>query len=82
MIVLCREVNVDTGEIAVYPIEKPVTDELLFILKIRSGVNPELRYFCVLKSRWEKEGGEYVQLLKGRHVTHRALEAIGGIEEL
>lgn len=83
MIILCREVNKDTGQIAVYPIDKqPITDRLLYNLKIRARVNPELQYFCILKSRWIEEGSEYEQLLHHRNVTQRNLEAIGGIVRL
>ena len=35
MICLCREINKETGEIAVYPIKTEVTDQLLFALGIR-----------------------------------------------
>lgn len=83
MIILCREVSVETGEIAVYPIDKqPITDRLIFCLRIRAKYNPELRYFAILKSRWNEEGAEYERLLQRKQVTHRAMNAIGGIEEL
>ena len=83
MIILCREVNTETGQIAVYPIDKqPITDHLIFALRIRARVNPELQYFCVLKSRWLEEGTEYERLLHHRNVTQRNLEAIGGIVRL
>lgn len=83
MIILCREVSKDTGEIAVYPINKePVTDRLIHCLQVRARVNPELRYFAVLKSRWIEEGAEYERLLRRRQVTHRMIDAIGGIKEL
>lgn len=51
MIVICREVNKNSGEIAVYPIKAPATERLLFQLQIRSRVNPELRYFVVALAR-------------------------------
>ena len=83
VIILCREINMDTGQIAVYRIEKePVTGEMIFCLKMRSRFNPELQYFCVLKSRWIEEGAEYEQLLHHRNLTQRNLEAIGGIVRL
>lgn len=83
MIILCREVNKDTGQIAVYPIDKqPITDQVLHNLKIRAMINPELQYFCILKSRWLEEGSEYEQLLHHRNLTQRNLEAIGGIVRL
>lgn len=83
MIILCREVNKETGAIAVYPIDKqPITDRLIFCLRIRARLNPELRYFAILKSRWNEEEAEYERLLQRKQVTHRAMNAIGGIEEL
>ena len=83
MIILCREVNSETGQTAVYPIDKqPITDHLNFTLKIRARVNPELQYFCVLISRWLEEEAEYERLLHHRNVTQRNLEAIGGIVRL
>lgn len=83
VIILCREINKDTGQIAVYPIDKQqITDQLLHSLKIRAMINPELQYFCILKSRWLEEGSEYEQLLHHRNVTQRNLEAIGGIVRL
>lgn len=83
MIILCREVSKETGEITVYPIDKePVTDRMIFCLRIRARANPELRYFAVLKSRWLEEEAEYERLLRRKQVTHRMLNAIGGIEEL
>lgn len=42
MICICREVDKNTGKIAVYPIRAEVTDRLLFMLKIRQRANPEL----------------------------------------
>ena len=83
MIILCREANTETGQIAVYPIDKqPITDHILFTLRIRAMLNPELQYFCVLKSRWIEEEAEYERLLHRRNVTQRNLEAIGGIARL
>ena len=82
LIVLCREVNIETGAITVYIIDKPVTEDLLFKLWLRSRVNPDLRYFCVLKSRWEEDCAEYEDLLRSGYVYHRSMEALGGIAEL
>ena len=48
LIVLCREVNIETGEITVYTIDKPVTGDLLFKFHLINIANPELRYVCLL----------------------------------
>lgn len=84
MVVICREVSKNTGEIAVYPIEAEATDNLLFCLQIRSRVNPELRYFVVARARWENEEqrGQIERLLRRKDVTPRAIEALGGMVEL
>ena len=46
MICVCREIDKNTGEIAVYPIKAEVTDRLLFCLGLRQRANPELKYFA------------------------------------
>ena len=83
MIVICREVSKNSGEIAVYPIKAPAT-ERLFQLQIRSRVNPELRYFVVALARWENEEqrGQIERLLRRKDVTQRAIDALGGMVEL
>ena len=50
MICLCREIDKETGEIAVYSINAEVTDRLLCMLNIRQRANPELRYFVTSKN--------------------------------
>lgn len=37
MIVICREVSKNSGEIAVYPIKAPATERLLFQLQNAPG---------------------------------------------
>ena len=59
MLVICREIDKNTGEIAVYPIDAEVTDRLLFILGIRQRCNPELRYFVTTKAHYEGFCGCY-----------------------
>lgn len=84
MIVICREVSKNSGEIAVYPIKEPATERLLFQLQIRSRVNPELRYFVVALARWENEElrKQIERLLRRKDVTQRAIDALGGMVEL
>lgn len=84
MKVICREVSKSTGEIAVYPIEAEVTEQLLFCLQIRARVNPELRYFVTARVRWENERlrESIERLLRRKDVTPRSLDALGGIVEL
>ena len=51
LMVICREVDRETGRITVYAIEATVTDVLMKKLSIHARVNPELRYFVTLKCR-------------------------------
>lgn len=43
MMVICREVDRATGKIAVYRIETEVTESLIFKLRLRARLNPELQ---------------------------------------
>ena len=55
MMVICREVDRATGEIAVYRTETEVTESLIFKLRLRARLNPELQYFVTTKAhaaRW------------------------------
>ena len=52
-IVVCREVDKNTGKIAVYQIKASVTDELIFKLEIRARINPELQYFVTTIEEYE-----------------------------
>lgn len=37
MICVCREIDKNTGEIAVYPLKAEVTDRLLFVFRFGNG---------------------------------------------
>lgn len=50
MMVICREVDRVTGKIAVYRIETEVTESLIFKLRLRARLNPELQYFVTTKA--------------------------------
>jgi len=82
IMVICREVNRETGEIAVYPLEKQsVSDYSLLLLNFRSKYNPELRYFAVLRERWETDWqDEVTQVLKRKIVKTRSVVRIGVVE--
>ena len=43
MMVICREVDRATGKIAVYQIKTEVTESLIFKLRLRARLNPELQ---------------------------------------
>lgn len=76
LICLCREINKETGEIAVYPIKAEVTDQLLFVLGIRQRANPELRYFVTLRANFDANEETILNQLHRKQVTDRLLTAL------
>lgn len=55
--ILCREINRDTGEIAVYLCKKNVDSKDLHNCGIRARVNPELRYYATRRPAGGGRGG-------------------------
>ena len=83
MVVLCREVNLRSGAVAVYEIKAEVTDAMLGKLRLRAKLNPELRYFVTMRCRWEGVWhDDYYRLLKRRNLTEDDLKRMGGIVEV
>ena len=52
LMAICREIDKDTGRIAVYPLKTEIDDRILGALKIQATMNPELRYFILVSARW------------------------------
>lgn len=77
MMVICREVDRATGKIAVYRIETEVTENLIFKLKLRARLNPELQYFVTTKAHYEGFGNTITAVLKRRTVTPAAIARVG-----
>jgi hypothetical protein len=73
MICLCREIDKETGEIAVYSINAEVTDRLLVMLNIRQRANPELRYFVTLRENCDENEEMILKRLRQKKVTDRLL---------
>lgn len=71
MICVCREIDKNTGEIAVYPIKAEVTDRLLFCLGLRQRANPELKYFVTLAENYDLFSRLYIRE-SGNPVRSRA----------
>lgn len=69
LMAICREIDKDTGRIAVYPLKMEIDDRILGALKVRATMNPELRYFVLVSARWEKYGTVIAGILKRRSVT-------------
>lgn len=83
LIVICRETDKNTGEIAVYSSESEVTGELLTSLKVRARFNPELRYFVTDRARWAGVWQkDIISVLKQNSITPEAIKLLGGIVEL
>ena len=62
MIIICREVDKNTGKIAVYPLDAEVTDRVLFVLGLRAKLNPELTYYATTR-----------RIMKGSRTLSRGL---------
>lgn len=77
MMVICREVDRATGKIAVYRIETEVTESLIFKLRLRARLNPELQYFVTTKAHYEGFGDTITAVLKRRTVTPAAIARVG-----
>lgn len=82
LVAVCREVDRNTGRIAVYPLDMEVDENVLRCLQIRARVNPELRYFTLVSTRWEQYGKAITAILARRKVTPADIDRIGGIVEL
>lgn len=82
LVAVCREVDKDTGRIAVYKINAEITGAVVQKLQVRAQANPELRYFTLTSGRWEQFGDVITSILKRRTVTRADVDRIGGIVEL
>lgn len=80
MIVICREVDKNSGEIDVYPLEAAVTGNLIVQLSLRARLNPELRYFAALAETWDDRAQreKIRRLLSIPDVTPKMLQDCGG----
>ena len=77
LMAICREIDKDTGRIAVYPLKMEIDDHALKCLQIRARANPELRYFALVSGRWERFGDVIAGILKRRSVTRADVDNIG-----
>ena len=82
LVAICREVDKRSGKVVVYEIKGTVTYDLLFKLKMRAMLNPELRYFTTTRERWDSDMREvYYKALKKRNPDEK-LEGLDGIKEV
>lgn len=82
LVAICREVDRDTGRIAVYPLNVKIDGNVITQLQFRAKLNPELRYFTLTSGRWERYGDAITGILKRRTVSRADVDRIGGIVEL
>lgn len=82
LVAVCREVDKDTGRVAVYPLDMEITGTAIQQLQLRAQFNPELRYFALTTGRWERFGDVITSILKRRAVARADVDRIGGIVEL
>ena len=82
MIAICREVDRNTGNVAVYPLKEEVTEQLLFKLGLRARLNPELSYYVTTKAHYNGFADVITAALKRRTVTPAAIARVGGIVQL
>ncbi len=81
VILVCREVDRETGAVAVYRLDMEATGRTLFQLRLRARLNPELRYF-VCAERWRESFEQLSQILGKNLVVSGAVLSEFGIAEL
>ena len=81
VILVCREVNLESGDVAVYRMDAEPTGRVLFCLGIRARMNKELRYF-VCAERWRENFEQLTQILGKNLVVSGAVLNKFGIAEL
>lgn len=80
MICVCREIDKNTGEIAVYPIKAEVTDHLLFCLGLLQKANPELKYFVTLAENYDANEETILKQLRRKQITDRLLAVLNLVQ--
>lgn len=80
MICVCREIDKNTGEIAVYPIKAEVTAHLLFCLGLRQRANPELKYFVTLAENYDANEETILKQLRRKQITDRLLAVLNLVQ--
>lgn len=82
VIVICREVNRQTGQIAVYVVPMEIDEHTVVRLSPRSMFNPELRYFFAYEEVYQEQKQEITAMLKRRNITKREVDSVYGIAEV
>lgn len=79
LVVLCREINKQTGEITAYKVGGTPAGETLFCLEVRQRANPELQYFVCGKKNFTENDGMILKQLRRRKITEQLLSALNVI---
>lgn len=82
VIVICREVNRQTGQIAVYVVPMEIDEHTVVRLSLRSMFNPEMRYFFVYEDVYQEQKQEITAMLKRRNITKQEVDSVYGIAEV
>lgn len=82
VIVICREVNRQTGQIAVYVVPMEIDEHTVVRLSLRSMFNQELRYFFVYEDVYQEQKQEINAMLKRRNITKQEVDSVYGIAEV
>lgn len=80
MICVCREIDKNTGEIAVYPLKAEVTDRLLFCLSLQQRANPELKYFVTLAANYDANEEAILKELHRKQITDRLISVLNLVQ--
>ena len=79
VIVICREVNSQTGQIAVYVVPMEIDEHTVVRLSLRSMFNPELRYFFAYEDVYQEQKQEITAML---NITKQEVDSVYGIAEV
>lgn len=82
LIIICREVDKETGRVAVYTLNMDVTERLLHNLGIRARVNPELSYYVTTKAHYAGFKDAITAVLKRKQVTPEDIKRVGRITKI
>ncbi len=79
MVILCREINKSTGEIAVYSLDMEVTGQLLLVLSLRARLNPELTYYVTTREHYANNRYEITKALEQKTAASKTMSCMGRI---
>lgn len=82
LIAICREIDRNSGSVAVYPLDMEVTENSLKYLQMRAQFSPETRYFITTTANFRGCGEAITGALKRRTITKDAAARVGGLVEL